>query len=221
MTLYDCRHTPDRAAGLAEAARTVRAGGLIVLPTDTVYGIGGDAFDAAAVRALLAAKGRGRAMPPPVLVGSPDALADLAPEAPAVARSLAERFWPGGLTLVVRHAPGLDWDLGDTDGTAGVRMPDHPVALDLLRATGPLAVSSANLHGRPPAATGTEAVAAFGDSVATYLEAGECPGGVPSTVLSLVGEQPRILRPGAVGTEALRELLPTLAEHANARELSR
>jgi L-threonylcarbamoyladenylate synthase len=212
MTLYDCRTRPGRGDGLAAAARTVRTGGLVVLPTDTVYGIGADAFDPAAVRALLAAKGRGRSVPPPVLVGGPAALAELAPDAPPAALRLAEKFWPGGLTLVVRHAPGLSWDLGDAGGTVGVRMPDHPVALDLLRATGPMAVSSANLHGSPPVETAAEAVTAFGESVVTYLEAGRCPGGVPSTVLSLVGERPRVLRSGAVGADALRALLPDLAD---------
>lgn len=212
MTLYDCRTGPGRRAGLTAATGTIRDGGLVVLPTDTVYGIGADAFDATAVAALRSAKGRGRSVPPPVLVGGPGALAELAPDAPAVATTLAEALWPGGLTLVVPHAPGLTWDLGDAGGTVGVRMPDHPVALELLRATGPLAVSSANLHGRPPAVTAAEAVAAFGESVTTYLEVGRCPGGVASTVLSLVGERPRVLRSGAVGTAALRALLPDLVD---------
>jgi L-threonylcarbamoyladenylate synthase len=157
MELFDCRAVEARAAGIAAAAKAVAAGRLVVLPTDTVYGVGGDAFDPAAVAALLAAKGRGRNMPPPVLVAGPAALAELAPAAPESAHRLAARFWPGGLTVIVPHAPGLTWDLGDTDGTVGVRMPSHPVALELLRATGPLATSSAHRHGQPPAATAAAA----------------------------------------------------------------
>jgi L-threonylcarbamoyladenylate synthase len=214
MELYDCRDAAARAEGVAAAAKAVAAGRLVVLPTDTVYGVGGDAFDPAAVAALLAAKGRGRGMPPPVLVGDPAALAALAPDAPAAAHRLAERFWPGGLTVIVPHAPGLTWDLGDTDGTVGVRMPSHPVALELLRVTGPLATSSANRHGRPPAATAAAARDQLGGSVDVYLEAGAADaggGGVPSTIVSVVGAVPRLVRPGAVPIGALREVLPDLA----------
>ncbi|GAA4211281.1 L-threonylcarbamoyladenylate synthase [Actinocatenispora rupis] len=216
MTLFDCRTAEGRAAGLAAAVDTIRAGRLIVLPTDTVYGIGADAFAPAAVRDLLAAKGRGRHMPPPVLVGDAAQLADLAPDAPPVAADLAAAYWPGGLTVIVSHAPELAWDLGDTGGTVGVRMPDDPVAVELLRRTGPLAVSSANLTGTPPAATAADAVEAFGTAVGTYLETGPCPGGVPSTVVSLVGDRPRLIRAGAVPARALRTLLPDLVESSTA-----
>jgi L-threonylcarbamoyladenylate synthase len=213
MELFDCRAVEARAAGIAAAAKAVAAGRLVVLPTDTVYGVGGDAFDPAAVAALLAAKGRGRNMPPPVLVAGPAALAELAPAAPESAHRLAARFWPGGLTVIVPHAPGLTWDLGDTDGTVGVRMPSHPVALELLRATGPLATSSANRHGQPPAATAAAARDQLGGSVDVYLEAGAPDpdgGGVPSTIVSVVGPVPRLVRPGAVPLAALREILPDL-----------
>jgi tRNA threonylcarbamoyl adenosine modification protein (Sua5/YciO/YrdC/YwlC family) len=213
MELYDCRHAAARAEGVAAAAKAVAAGGLVVLPTDTVYGVGGDAFDPAAVAALLLAKGRGRNLPPPVLVADAGALAELAPAAPASAYRLAERFWPGGLTVIVPHAPGLTWDLGDTDGTVGVRMPSHPVALELLRATGPLATSSANRHGLPPAATAAAARDQLGGSVEVYLEAGAPDpggGGVPSAIVSVVGPVPRLVRPGAVGVAELREVLPDL-----------
>src|ERR1700749_636682 len=150
---YDCNDASVRSAALASAAHCVASGQLVVLPTDTVYGIGADAFDAAAVTDLLAAKGRGRDMPVPVLVGSWDTIEGLVSYVPTQTRSLIEAFWPGGLTLVVEHAPSLSWDLGDARGTVAVRMPMHPVALELLAITGPMAVSSANISGQPPALT--------------------------------------------------------------------
>ncbi|GIL26307.1 threonylcarbamoyl-AMP synthase [Actinocatenispora comari] len=216
VTLYDCRTEAGRAAGLAAAAATIRAGGLVVLPTDTVYGISADAFDPAAVRALLAAKGRGRAMPPPVLVGEPEQLAKLAPAAPPVAHALADRYWPGGLTIVVPHAPELTWDIGDTGGTVGVRMPADEITLELLRQTGPLATSSANRTGVAPAATAAGARDQLGDAVATYLEAGASTGGVASTVLDLASSPPRLIRAGAVPAAELRGLLPDLTDSVSA-----
>ncbi len=210
VTTYDCRTPTDRRTGIEAAVRAVRSGELVVLPTDTVYGIGADAFDAAAVARLLAAKGRGRDMPPPVLVGSPDALRELAPDLPAAAGRLATSFWPGGLTIIVRHAPGLTWDIGDTDGTVGVRMPADELALELLRATGPLAVSSANRHGSPPAATAAQARRQLGNAVSVFLEMGTCPGGVPSTIVSLVEDPPRVVRAGVVSETRLRTVLPDL-----------
>src|SRR6201993_4539307 len=149
---YDCANTQQREEGLVAAASAVQEGQLIVLPTDTVYGVGADAFNPAAVTALLAAKGRGRNMPPPVLVGSVRAAAALAESLGAFGQDLIDEFWPGPLTLVFRASPTLLWDLGDTMGTVAVRMPLHPVALDLLRRTGPMAVSSANPHSLPAAA---------------------------------------------------------------------
>ena len=135
-----------------------------MLPTDTVYGIGADAFTPSAVTALLAAKGRGRNMPPPVLVGSVRAAAALTETLGAYGQDLIDEFWPGPLTLVFRSSPTLRWDLGDTMGTVAVRMPLHPVALDLLRRTGPMAVSSANLHSLPAATSADEAQEQLGDS---------------------------------------------------------
>ena len=146
---YDCADTQQREDGLVAATSAVQEGQLVVLPTDTVYGIGADAFTPAAVTALLAAKGRGRNMPPPVLVGSVRAAAALTETLGPYGQDLIDEFWPGPLTLVFRSSPTLHWDLGDTMGTVAVRMPLHPVALDLLRRTGPMAVSSANLHSAP------------------------------------------------------------------------
>ena len=211
MTTFDCADPTARRAGLEAAAHAARTGSLVVLPTDTVYGIGADAFNAAAVRALLAAKGRGPDMPVPVLVGSWQTIDGLVMAVPPVARTLIEAFWPGGLSLVVEHAPTLNWDLGDARGTVMVRMPLHPVAIDLLRLVGPMAVSSANRTGMPPATTATAAADQLGDDVAVYLDGGPAPIGVASTVVDLTGEVPRVLRQGAVSIDRLREVIGDVA----------
>ena len=208
--LYDCRTVADRDRGIAAAVEAVKAGELIVLPTDTVYGIGADAFTPHAVTALLNAKGRGRHMPPPVLVGSRHTLDGLVYSLPKVARELADAFWPGPLTIVVEHSPSLQWDLGDTGGTVGVRMPLHPVALEVLREVGPMAVSSANKTGQPAAVTAQAARDQLEYSVRIYLEAGECPDPVPSTIVDVTGDVPRVLRDGAVPLEKLRDVVPDI-----------
>ena len=157
VMLYDCRTVADRDRGIAAAIEAVKSGELVVLPTDTVYGIGADAFTPHAVTALLNAKGRGRHVPPPVLVGSRHTLDGLVYSLPQAARDLVEAFWPGALTIIVEHSPSLQWDLGETGGTVAVRMPLHPVALEVLREIGPMAVSSANKAGQPAATTAEEA----------------------------------------------------------------
>src|SRR5215470_621153 len=162
---YDCADAQQREAGISAAVTTVQAGGLVVLPTDTVYGLGADAFLPQAVAGLLAAKGRGRNMPPPVLVGSVRAASALAESLGAFGQDLIDEFWPGPLTLVFRASSTLQWDLGDTNGTVAIRMPLHPTALELLRRTGPLAVSSANRHSLPAAATAEEAETQLGDGI--------------------------------------------------------
>ncbi len=206
MTTFACGDPVARRAGLKAAANAATAGELVVMPTDTVYGIGADAFNAAAVRALLAAKGRGPDMPVPVLVGSWKTIDGLVLAVPPVATKLVEAFWPGGLSLVVEHAPSLTWDLGDAKGTVMLRMPLHPVALDLLRAVGPMAVSSANRSGRPPALTAADAQEQLGDLVTVYLDGGPAPIGVASTVVDVTGPVPVVLRQGAVPLDALREV---------------
>jgi tRNA threonylcarbamoyl adenosine modification protein (Sua5/YciO/YrdC/YwlC family) len=207
---YDCADTQQREDGLAAAASAVQDGRLVVLPTDTVYGLGADAFNPAAVTALLAAKGRGRNMPPPVLVGSVRAAAALTESLGAFGQDLIDEFWPGPLTLVFRSSPTLMWDLGDTLGTVAVRMPLHPVALDLLRRTGPMAVSSANRHSLPAAATAAEAQTQLGDAISVYLDGGPCADNVPSTILDLTGTVPRMLRAGALSVDALRKVVPVI-----------
>jgi L-threonylcarbamoyladenylate synthase len=208
---YDCNDLTVRAGALSSAAHCVSSGQLVVLPTDTVYGIGADAFDPVAVADLLAAKGRGRDMPVPVLVGSWSTIDGLVNHVSGQARSLIEAFWPGGLTLVVTHAPSLDWDLGDARGTVAVRMPLHPVAIELLEATGPMAVSSANRSGQPAATTAEQAREQLGDDVALYLDGGPAQAGVASTIVDVTAETPRVLRAGAVSIEALRKVVPDLA----------
>ncbi len=211
---YDCSDPQQRGQGLTAAAAALRRGDLVVLPTDTVYGLGADAFSPAAVTALLAAKGRGRTMPVPVLVGTTRTLDGLVDGLGAYGEELVAAFWPGPLTLVLRHQPSLRWDLGEARGTVAVRMPLHPVALDLLRDVGPLAVSSANRSGQPPATTADDAVGQLGDTVAVCLDGGPCAEPVPSTILDLTGDQPRVLRPGALSVERLREVVPTMVNEA-------
>jgi tRNA threonylcarbamoyl adenosine modification protein (Sua5/YciO/YrdC/YwlC family) len=203
---YDCADAQQREAGILAAVTTVQAGGLVVLPTDTVYGLGADAFSPGAVAALLAAKGRGRSMPPPVLVGSVRAASALAETLGAFGQDLIDEFWPGPLTLVVRASTTLRWDLGDTNGTVAVRMPLHPVALELLRRTGPLAVSSANKTGRSAATTAGDAQEQLGEDVAVYLDGGACAEGIPSTIVDLTAATPRILRAGAISVDQLRKV---------------
>jgi len=201
---YDCADASERAAGLAAAAAAVSRGELVVLPTDTVYGVGADAFNPVAVTCLLAAKGRGRNMPPPVLVGSVRAAVALVDDLGPFGKDFVEEFWPGGLTLVCHATPTLHWDLGDTRGTVAVRMPMHPIALDLLRETGPLAVSSANRSGSLSATTVAEAEEQLGDSVAVYLDGGPCASTLASTIIDLTGDVPRLLRKGVISVDRLR-----------------
>ena len=203
---YDCSNLAGRAEGIAAAALALRNGKLVVLPTDTVYGIGADAFYPSAVNDLLTAKGRGRDMPPPVLVGTVRAAIALIEDLGPYGKDLIEEFWPGGLTIVCRAAQSLNWDLGDTKGTVAVRMPLHPVALDLLKETGPLAVSSANRTAQPAATTAADAEQQLGESVSVYLDGGPCVADVPSTIVDLTGGVPRLLRAGAVSVGRLREV---------------
>jgi L-threonylcarbamoyladenylate synthase len=203
---FDCADESQRTDGIAAAVTAVLNAELVVLPTDTVYGLGADAFSPAAVTRLLAAKGRGRDMPPPVLVGTVRAATALVEDLGPDGQRLIDEFWPGGLTIVCRAARTLNWDLGDTKGTVAIRMPEDTVALDLLRETGPMAVSSANLTGLPAATTALLARDQLGEAVSVYLDNGKVPGGVASTIVDLTGPQPRLLRRGAISVGRLREI---------------
>jgi tRNA threonylcarbamoyl adenosine modification protein (Sua5/YciO/YrdC/YwlC family) len=205
--VFDCTDPEQRAAGIASAVSALKSGRLVVLPTDTVYGVGADAFDTFAVAALLAAKGRGRDMPVPVLVGSWYTIDGLTLSVPHAARELIKAFWPGALSLVVQQAPSLQWDLGDARGTVMLRMPLHPVAIELLREVGPMAVSSANISGRAPAVTADDARRQLGDMVDVYLDAGPSQQQTASTVVDLTGATPRILRAGPVSADDIATVL--------------
>ena len=204
---HDCTVDAARETAIADAANAIRRGELVVLPTDTVYGVGADAFSPNAVRRLLDAKGRGRDVPVPVLVGSWRTVNGLVESLPDTAKDLIAAFWPGALTLVLRQGGGLTWDLGDTRGTVAVRMPLHPVALELLKETGPLAVSSANKHGAAAPATVADAETQLATSVAVYLDGGPTTDSTPSTIVDLTADKPRLLRVGAITPEQLSEVV--------------
>ncbi|GHJ59923.1 threonylcarbamoyl-AMP synthase [Nocardioides sp. OK12] len=215
--------TPEeREKALDAASLAVQRGGLVVLPTDTVYGIGADAFDPAAVRALLEAKGRGRDMPPPVLVSAATTLDALTVRVPGYARALVEAFWPGPLTIVCHQQTSLQWDLGDTRGTVAVRMPDHEVTRELLERTGPLAVSSANRTGLPAATDADAAEEMLGEHVDVIVDAGPSPrgddGAQPSTIVDVTGPQGRVLRVGALSLEQLNAVLEPLGATLTAED---
>jgi len=214
--LFDCSDADARAIGIASAVSAVKGGCLVVLPTDTVYGIGADAFDSTAVAALLSAKGRGRDMPVPVLVGSWNTIEGLVYTVPNAARELIRAFWPGALSLVVRQAPSLVWDLGDAAGTVMLRMPLHPVAIEVLREVGPMAVSSANISGSPAAVTAQDARSQLGDLVEVYLDAGRSDQQAASTIVDLTSAQPRILRSGPVTADAIAKVLGVEADSLTA-----
>jgi L-threonylcarbamoyladenylate synthase len=207
---YPTSTDEEREAAVEAASLAIQRGELVVLPTDTVYGLAADAFDKDAVQELLDAKGRGRDMPPPVLVSAATTLDALAVKVPAWARSLVEQFWPGALTLVCHAHTSLQWDLGDTRGTVAVRMPDHEVALEVLNRTGPLAVSSANLTGRPAATDADQAEEMLGDDVDVFIDGGTSPGGEASTIVDATTTPGRVLRVGAISVARLNEVLEPL-----------
>lgn len=205
MSVYDYSNEAKREEAIDAAVTSVRDGRLIVLPTDTVYGIGADAFNADAVNALLAAKGRGRNVPPPVLVGDPNVVHALGVDVPDIVDDLIEEYWPGALTVIVQAQPSLSWDLGETAGTVALRMPSHEAALELLKKTGPLAVSSANKHGRDAAKNVMDAAVQLGDAVQVYIDGGDCAIGEPSTIIDTTVEPLAILRHGAISEETITE----------------
>lgn len=216
-TIYNCLDNTELLTGMRLARAALGKGELIVLPTDTVYGIGCDAFNAAAVGRLLDAKGRGRDAPPPVLIPGIPTLDALAEGIPDEVRALVKAFWPGALTIILPARESLNWDLGDTHGTVALRMPDNEIALELLSESGPLAVSSANLTGQPAATTAQQAFHALAESVSVYLDGG--PVGLPiadgndpgSTIVDAtgiaLGRELAIVRHGAIPDEAIYQAI--------------
>ncbi len=209
-TRYPTGADEERESAIGAASLAIRRGQLVILPTDTVYGLAVDAFDPVAVRDLLAAKGRGRDMPPPVLVSAATTADALATSLPDYARALIEEFWPGPLTIVAHQQKSLQWDLGDTRGTVAIRMPDHPIALEILERTGPLAVSSANTTGSPAATNADQAEEMLGDLVEVIVDGGPSLGKDASTIVDVTGKQGRILRRGALSLDALNAALESL-----------
>lgn len=216
---YKCADQETMGAAIDHAARVVADGECIVIPTDTVYGIGCDAFSPMGVQTLLGAKGRTRHMPPPVLIANPGVMAGLADQVSDDARALAEAFWPGALTLVCWAQPTLGRDLGETHGTVALRVPDDHVARQVLERVGPMAVSSANLTGMPAALNADDAQDMLQDRVALYLDDGarptaehaaENPSGLPSTIVDCTGDVPVVLRLGAIGLDELRSVVPNV-----------
>ena len=209
--VYDCSVDTDLLTGFRLAKVSLDRNELVVLPTDTVYGIAANAVSAKGVEALLTAKGRDRTMPPPVLIPKVETMSALAADLPLVANQLAAAFWPGALTMVLKAQRSLEWDLGETRGTVALRVPDHKITLALLEDVGPLAVSSANLTGKDAAVNVQQAVEHFGDKVAVYLDGGASPKGEASTILDLTqvrdGEPIRVLRKGAITLDRIRSVI--------------
>ncbi|CAB4900616.1 unannotated protein [freshwater metagenome] len=219
--IYDCSVDTDLLTGMRLAKAALGRKELAVIPTDTVYGLACDAFSHEGVKKLLEAKGRDRTAPPPVLIGNSSALEGLAQDIPQLAHKLAETFWPGALTMILKAQPSLTWDLGETKGTVALRMPDHKIALALLQETGPLAVSSANFTGEPAATTCQQAEIALGAKVKVYLDAGASPKGEASTIVDMTGlvetvsesgeivttGKARIVRRGALSQQKLATVL--------------
>lgn len=207
---FDVQEPDARVVAVAVALACLARGELMVAPTDTVYGVACDAFTPDAVTALLAAKGRGRDMPVPVMVGSLATFRAVTASRGEYGDRLVEAFWPGPLTLVCPEQPSLRWDLGEAGGTVAVRMPDHELMLELLVKHGPLAVTSANRSGEPPATTCDDAQRQLGTSVRVYLDGGEAASAVASTIVDLTAASPRVLRVGAISVERLQDVVPDL-----------
>ncbi len=220
--ILDCTDPDARADSIAAAADVVRSGRLLVMPTDTVYGVGADAFDKVAVAMVLAAKHRSRDMPPPVLVPNSRTVDGLATDVPMYAKILMRAFWPGALTIVLKAQGSLSWDLGKTNGTVALRMPDDALALDVLTEIGPMAVTSANLSGQPAATTAADAHKQLGGAVSVYLDGGPRVEQGASTIIDCTGPEPIVLRQGSISTDALEEVLgdtPLLLERPSAEDL--
>lgn len=223
---FDCSVDTELLTGMRLAKVSLGRTELVVIPTDTVYGIAANAFSAEAVQGLLDAKGRGRQSPPPVLIANMNMARALVESFPDAAVKLAQTFWPGALTMILKAQASLDWDLGETKGTVALRVPDHKIALALIEETGPLAVSSANLTGEPAATTCQQAFDYLEKSVSVFLDGGPSPKGEASTILDLTGlvdsydeagtltttGTVKIVRLGALSSAKIRSVVGDLLE---------
>ena len=224
--IFDCSVDTDLLTGMRLAKVSLGRNDLAVIPTDTVYGLAANAFSPEAVQKLLSAKGRDRQSPPPVLIANQNMARALVESLPEAAVKLAETFWPGALTMILKSQPSLDWDLGETKQTVALRVPDHKIALALIEETGPLAVSSANLTGQPAATTAKQAFDYLADSVEVYLDGGPSPKGEASTILDLTGlvdvyddkgevtttGKVKVIRQGALSISKIRSVIGDLLE---------
>jgi tRNA threonylcarbamoyl adenosine modification protein (Sua5/YciO/YrdC/YwlC family) len=199
--------THDRAAALEAAAEHLGEGGLAVFPTDTIYGVGCDAFNRLATERIFEVKRRPRKMPLPVLVSRPRQAWALCAEVPNAAAELAAAFWPGGLTLILPAADGLSLDLGETSGRIAVRMPDNEDLIELIASVGPLAATSANVSGSPTPLTIAEIRAQLGDGVDIYLDGGPSTADVASSIVDVTRRRPKVVREGAVPSAAIDRVL--------------
>jgi L-threonylcarbamoyladenylate synthase len=193
---------PDDPAWLAIVVGTLRGGGLVAFPTDTVYGVGAGAFEGRAIQRIFAAKGRQEDNPIPVLLAGVSEIDRVAKPLTARVRLLAEAYWPGPLTIVVPKGRGVPEEIGRA-GTVGLRAPDHPVAMSILSAAGPLAVSSANRSGEPALTRPSDVLASLAGRIDVLVDGGDTPGGIPSTVVDCTQDPPRILREGPVSLDSL------------------
>ncbi|MBW1916808.1 MAG: threonylcarbamoyl-AMP synthase [Deltaproteobacteria bacterium] len=201
-------HSPEDRALLQEALEILRAGGVVACPTETYYGLAVDAFQEAALNRVLAIKGRAQSKPLLVLVADVQMVEQVALRVPSLALQLMARFWPGPLTLILPASPSLPRQLTAGTGTIGVRQSSHPLVRNLTTAYGsPLTGTSANRSGQPPLVTAIEVEREMGSELALILDSGPCPGGWPSTVLDVTQQPPRLVRPGAIASSALKEYL--------------
>jgi L-threonylcarbamoyladenylate synthase len=199
---------------IQSAREVILSGGLIAYPTDTVYGLSASPFHAAAIEKIFSAKGRGFNKAVAILVGDMEQLPLVTTGFTESAKVLAKKFWPGALTLVVPIAPGLPGVISPY-GTIGIRMPDHPFALTLLHALGPLATTSANISGQPDAINAAQVLEQLAGRVDLILDGGASPGGVPSTVVDCCQPQIRILRQGAISLIEIENALDSAASNSN------
>ncbi|MGZ4141198.1 MAG: L-threonylcarbamoyladenylate synthase [Actinomycetota bacterium] len=199
--------TTQRDEALAHARDALQAGGLVVMPTDTVYGIAADAFTPGATARVFELKKRARSLPLPILVSRPRQAWALCDSVPPGAAELVASFWPGALTLIMPMTPDLDWDLGDSRGKIALRMPDNADAIALIEMTGPLAVTSANVSGEPtpPDIEGTRA--RLGDEIAVYLDGGRAKEETGSTIVDLARRRPAIVREGPISRDAIERAI--------------